>query len=123
MPVGLEAVDADRMVERLEALSHRRPVGRHDELAFANPVEGQVLLVLVLVVGRVEPDAQIDHVILNHGVSGSHAEPARIHVDVPGNISFRGEHTANALGNDLTQLAHGVLRGAVPRALEAAVFL
>ena len=109
MPVGLEAVDANRMVEAVEALSHGRPVGRHDQLAFADPIEGQSLLVIVLVVHRMEPDAQIDDVTFDHVVRGSCSESTGIHVNVPANESIRGDRPANAVGNDLTQFTHGVL--------------
>ena len=49
--MGLEAVEADRMVEAVEALSHGRPVGGgHDELTFSDPIALEILLVLVLVI-------------------------------------------------------------------------
>ena len=104
----LEAVDAHRRLERVEALRHGGAVRRNLELAALHQqrIQLQVLLVLALVILGIEPDAHLDHVVFD-------LFAGRIVVDVPPHERVGRQRAAAVNGNDLADLAQRVLGDAL----------
>ena len=100
----LEAVDPDRGLEGVEPLGHRRSVRWDLELAAFHQqrVEFEILLVLRLMAFRIEPEAHLDHVVLEF-LAG------RIVVNVPPDHGVGRKRPAGIRRNDLPDLAERVL--------------
>ena len=103
--VRLEAVDPHRGLEGMEPLGHRRAVRGKLELGTLHQqgVKLEVLFVLrlLLMAFRVEPDAHLDHIILD-------ALTVRIVVDVPSDHRVSREKTTGVLRHNLAGLAQCV---------------
>ena len=104
--VRLEAVDPHRGLEGMEPLGHRRAVRLKLELGTLHEqgVQLEVLFVLrpLLMALRVEPDAHLDHIILN-------ALTIRIVVDVPFDHGVSREQTTSILRNNFADFTERVL--------------
>src|SRR5688500_9470280 len=109
VPVRLEAVDPDRMIERMIPDRHRGSARRYDQLTVRLTVEPQVLLVLGFVALRVQPDADLDHVAADFLTLRRAADATREEMDVPGDVRVGSHRPADAVGDDLGVLAHRVL--------------
>ena len=99
----LPAVDAHRMVEGMEALSHQRAVGRdHVVATTVEAVGAQILLIRIffhkIIFLIIKPDTNLD-LILRDGVS------VREVVNLPLNLGIGRRSAAGTFGDFFAELA------------------